>query len=70
MVPKKFWLKNIHIQKKLEQKIFGSKRVRSKKVVVQTNVVKKIEVQKNFGFKKILGPKNLDTKMFGNKIWL
>ena len=36
--PKKFWLK-----------IFGSKRVRSKKVVVQTNVVKKFEVQKNFG---------------------
>ena len=46
--PKKFWLKNIHVQKN-----FGSKRVRSKKVVVQTNVVKKFEVQKNFGSKKI-----------------
>ena len=32
--PKKFWLKNIHVQKKLKQKIFGSKRVWSKKVVV------------------------------------
>ena len=42
--PKKFWLKNIHVQK-----MFGSKRVRFKKVVVQ-----KIKVQKRkFKSKKI-----------------
>ena len=63
-------LKKYPCPKKPKHKIFGSKRVRSKKVVVQTNVIKKIEVQKNFGSKKILGSKNLDTKMFGSKIWL
>ena len=57
--PKKIWLKNIRVQKN-----FGSKRVRSKKVVVQTNVVQKIKVQKNFGSKKISGPKKFGHKNF------
>ena len=42
--PKEIWLKKIHVQKNFKQKIFWSKRVRSKKFVVRTNVVKKIEV--------------------------
>ena len=40
--PKEIWLKKIHVQKN-----FGSKRVRSRNVVVQ-----KIKVQKNLGSKK------------------
>ena len=41
--PKKFWLKKNPCPKKLKQTIFGSKRVRSKKVVVQKNVVQKVQ---------------------------
>ena len=52
------------MSKNFKQKIFGSKRVRSKKVVVQKNVVPKIKVQKNFGSNKIFDPEILGPRKF------
>ena len=62
--PKKFWLKNIHVQKNLSKKFLGQKELGPKKLW------SKQMLSRNLRFKKILGPKYLDTKMFGNKIWL
>ena len=44
----------------MPNKLFGSKRVRLKKVVVQKDFVQKIKVQKNFGYKNFLAFKIWD----------
>ena len=55
--PKKFWLKNIHVEKNFSKKFLGQKELGTKKVVVQKNVVKKIKVQKFLVIRS--GSKNL-----------
>ena len=56
------------MSKKLLQKIFGSKRIRPKKVVVHKNVAQKIKDIKKFGSKKILSPKKFWVqKNYGSK---
>ena len=54
--PKEILLKKNPCPKKLEAKKFWSKRVRSRKVVVQKKLSKKLR------FKNILGPKNFGYK--------
>ena len=67
---KKIWFKKIHVQINFRQNIFGSKRVRSKNVVVQKLMLskklrlKKCWVQKNVGSKKFWIQKFLSLEIW------